>query len=63
MSNQITVDPICAFHGKRWSEHVGGRCLYCCICFKTLTAEECWADEEGQKWDLCRECAKLEFKQ
>lgn len=37
------IDPYCLHHGKRRSEHEGGRCLYCCICFKTLTPEECRA--------------------
>ena len=49
------IDPVCLHHGKRMSEHEGGRCLYCCICFNTLTPERCWADEDGQKWDLCQE--------
>lgn len=53
------VDPVCAFHGKRWSEHEHGRCLYCCLCFDTLTPEECWADEAGQRWDVCQECGAM----
>lgn len=55
-----TIDPVCAFHGKRWSEHEGGRCLYCCICFKTLTPAECAIDELGQAWDVCHDCASYE---
>lgn len=47
------IDPVCVFHGKKASEH---RCLYCCLCFRPLTPEECWEDEDGQKWDVCREC-------
>jgi hypothetical protein len=47
------IDPVCLFHGKRRSEHEGGRCLFCGICFDTLTPEECWEDAEGQKWDVC----------
>lgn len=51
------VDPTCAFHGKKWSEHEGGRCLYCCLCFdSTLTPETCWADKDGVKWDVCMDC-------
>ena len=53
---RLVSDPVCAFHGKHWSEHEGGRCLYCCQCFRTLTPEECWADESGQKWDICEDC-------
>ena len=45
-------DPVCAFHGKRWSEH---ECLVCCICFKDLTVEGCY---DGQ--DICEECGKNE---
>lgn len=57
----MAIDPVCAFHGKRWSEHEGGHCLYCCICFKTLTPDECAADADGQKWDVCdtEECRYL----
>jgi hypothetical protein len=47
------IDPVCLIHGKRWSAHEGGRCLYCCICFKALTPDECAVDSEGQKWDVC----------
>jgi hypothetical protein len=54
------IDPVCAFHGKRWSEHEGGRCLYCCICFDPLTPEECHVDEAGDRWDVCVPCAEAE---
>lgn len=50
------IDPVCAFHGKRWSEHDGGRCLYCCLCFVTLTPDACWQDADGQRWDMCAAC-------
>lgn len=53
MSAQQCIDPVCAIHGKRQSEHDGGRCLYCCICFRPLTPEECAVDAEGSKWDVC----------
>jgi hypothetical protein len=29
------IDPVCLFHGQKLSEH---ECLYCCLCFKVLTA-------------------------
>lgn len=48
------IDPVCALHGKRWSEHKSGRCLYCCICFRLLTEDDCATDKEGQKWDVCK---------
>jgi len=51
------LDPTCLFHGKKASEHV---CLYCCICFQTLTPDECWVDGDGVKWDLCVECGERE---
>jgi hypothetical protein len=54
------VDPVCLIHGKRWSEHEHGRCLYCCLCFKPLTLDECHVDEDGQREDVCNECAEAE---
>lgn len=52
------VDPTCTLHGKRFSEHDGGRCLYCCICFKPLTPDDCAVDRVGEKWDVCKgDCA------
>lgn len=52
------IDPVCLLHSKRASEHDGGRCLYCCICFKPLTPEDCAVDISGQKWDACKgQCA------
>lgn len=55
-----SIDPFCALHGKRQSDHEGGRCLYCCLCFKPLTPDECAADSDGQKWDVCVPCHKAE---
>lgn len=57
------IDPVCAFHGLRASEHEHGRCLYCCICFTTLTRETCAEDSTGQKWDTCEPCAEMEWHQ
>lgn len=51
------IDPVCLLHCKKKSEH---HCLYCCICFKTLVPEECWVDEKGQRWDICKECGEEE---
>lgn len=50
------IDPVCAFHGLRRSEH---NCLYCCLCFETLTPEEC-AVIDGERWDMCVSCAEEE---
>lgn len=61
MSEQRLLDPVCLFHGIRRSEHEGGRCLFCCICFRSdLTPDTCYQDKEGQKWDLCWECGLFE---
>lgn len=58
MSEHAPIDPMCAFHRKRWSEH---DCLYCCLCFRSdLTPEDCWEDENGVKWDNCKECKEYE---
>ena len=48
------IDPYCLHHGKRQSEHEDGRCIYCCICFSTLTPDQCAVDASGQKWDVCQ---------
>ena len=54
----MSIDPVCAIHGKKASEHEDGRCLYCCICFKTLDLQACVEDISGQKWDVCKgQCA------
>jgi len=57
--NQEKIDPVCLIHGKKMSEHV---CLYCCLCFKGLTLEECHVKEDGVKEDVCEECAEMERK-
>ena len=54
------IDPVCAFHAKKWSEHEGGRCMYCPICYRSDLGYEKWVDKEGQSWDLCRSCGELE---
>lgn len=51
------IDPVCLFHGLKRSEHY---CLYCCLCFKTLTVEECHIRDDGQREDVCNECAEAE---
>ncbi len=56
------VDPTCAFHGKKWSEHEGGRCLYCPLCFRSDFNYPKYVDEEGQMWDVCQECGEMEKK-
>jgi hypothetical protein len=53
------IDPVCLVHGKKMSEH---ECLYCCLCFKPLTKEECAFLPDGQREDICVECRKLEIE-
>jgi hypothetical protein len=50
-------DPVCLIHGQRKSEHF---CLYCGICYKPLTIEECNINDEGHKEDVCVPCANME---
>lgn len=56
----MSIDPVCAKHGLRASEHEHGRCLYCCICFVDLEPETCYVDQEGQRWDMCEACGTHE---
>lgn len=53
-------DWTCLIHGKKMSEHPPYGCLYCCLCFKDLTPEECHVLPDGTKEDVCNECAKYE---
>jgi hypothetical protein len=55
--NQLPLDPVCLIHGLRRSEH---DCLYCCLCFESLTPEECHVREDGTREDVCNECAEFE---
>lgn len=55
------IDPTCTLHGKKWSEHETGTCLYCCICFEELTPETCFVDSAGDKWDKCVPCAERQL--
>lgn len=62
MTEKPQIDPVCLIHGKKWSEHPLGFCLYCCLCFKSLTPEECNVLENGKKEDVCKSCAEKEKK-
>ena len=53
----MTFDPVCLVHGKRQSEH---ECLYCCLCFKSLTKDECSYLPDGTQQDVCVPCAEAE---
>ncbi len=54
------IDPVCLIHGKKMSKHELGFCLYCCLCFKSLTPEECNVRDDGVKEDVCKPCAEKE---
>jgi len=54
------IDYTCLIHGKKMSEHPDYGCLYCCLCFKSLTPEECNVRDDGVKEDVCVPCAKRE---
>lgn len=54
------IDPTCAFHGLKWSEHEGGRCLHCPLCFRSDFGYPKWVDADGQMWDVCVECGETE---
>ena len=54
---QQSIDPVCLIHGKKKSEHL---CLYCCLCYKSLTPDECNVLEDGKKEDVCKPCAARE---
>lgn len=54
---EIKIDPVCLIHGKKMSEH---ECLYCCLCFKPLTVEQCHVREDGIRIDVCNECVEKE---
>ena len=51
------MDYTCLIHGKKMSEH---QCIYCCMCFESLTIEECNLTEDGKPEDICKECAEIE---
>jgi hypothetical protein len=48
------VNAVCLIHGKKHSEH---DCLYCGLCFKPLTVDECAYLPNGKREDVCIECA------
>ena len=54
------IDPVCLMHGKKMSEH---RCLYCCLCYKDITPDECNVTDDGKKENVCKPCAEKERKQ
>jgi len=55
--SDLKFDPVCLIHGRKLSEH---DCLYCCLCFKPLTVEECHLLPDGKREDVCNECAEKE---
>ena len=61
-TKQNKIDLVCLIHGKKMSEHELGCCLFCCLCFKSLTSAECNVTEDGKKEDVCKSCAEKEKK-
>lgn len=57
MDDAAPLDPVCLVHGKRLSEH---RCLYCCLCFRSLEPDECAYRPDGTREDVCLPCAEKE---
>lgn len=53
------IDAVCLIHGKKHSEH---DCLFCGLCFKPLTVEECAYLPNGKREDVCIECAMAEHE-
>lgn len=53
----FTIDIVCLMHGKRKSEH---DCLYCSLCYRDLTVEECNVLESGELESVCTDCAEKE---
>jgi hypothetical protein len=45
--------------GLPHGEHPHDYGYYCCLCFKSLTPEECNVREDGTKEDVCVECAEM----
>ena len=33
---------------------------YCCLCFRPLNVADCWRDDQGAAWDVCRLCKLAE---
>jgi len=62
MTKENKIDPVCLIHGKKFSEHELGFCLYCCLCFEPLTPDECHVTKDGKKEDVCKPCAEKESR-
>jgi len=52
------MSSVCLLHGKEISEH---QCLYCCLCYRDLTEDECHVLDSGEREDVCNECASKEL--
>jgi len=60
MTAKPPLDPVCLVHGLRASEH---ECLYCALCFRSLTPDVCYEEADGQKVDLCVPCGTAEARE
>lgn len=43
-----------------WASQAPKGMFLCGLCYETKPVAEAWADEEGQKWDKCLDCAARE---
>lgn len=43
-----------------WAGQVPEGYFLCVECFEGRPVEEAWADETGQRWDVCRACKAAE---
>jgi hypothetical protein len=43
-----------------WAAQVPEGTFWCCICFETYPVDQASVDEDGQKWDVCVGCKRIE---
>lgn len=45
--------------------HWGAQCpdglVMCTLCFERKQVDDLWADEKGQRWDICQACQEAEL--
>ena len=59
MSEEEKIDPVCSVHGLRLSEH---QCIFCALCFKPLTIDQCHVNRKGIRRAVCNDCVEMEKK-
>lgn len=43
---------------QHWSVTCPDGLVMCCICFERVPSADVWEDDEGTRWDMCRECGR-----